>query len=286
VNCSEVRENLSSYFDGELTDEMRMSVAAHLDDCLVCDEELAVFGKLSEMSAGLKNPPTPAHQWNSLEAKFDKKEEVPLRVSPPKREPQFPTRLMAMAATILVVIGCSFFAYQIWFAAEEHDHLAINFEQFLTEFDENPEKAQQILLAKYEGKTTTVGEATTELRYKPVIAKGMPAGCSLKNVYLLKMPCCTCPQALCEYDDGQQLAVFEHEEKQPVWFGNLPTISCICNGKPTNIVQIGDRLIATWKQGPRYITIIGARDLEEVTRFVAHLSDEKPRENEGNRGNG
>ncbi|REJ65759.1 MAG: hypothetical protein DWQ31_17645 [Planctomycetota bacterium] len=280
VNCSEVQERLSAYFDGELADEEQTAVAAHLEGCSACGEELAVFGRLSEMSASLADPQAPPALWNDLEAKLDNDEEqkpMPsVAVAPPSRSQRFPPRLFAVAATVLVAVGLGVAGYKIWFSPDEHDHLAINFEHYLEEFDKNPEKAQQILLAKYNGRPTTVQQAAAKLQYEPVIAKGLPSGCSLKDVYLLDMPCCTCAQAVCRCDDGQHIAVFEHDLDQPVWFGDRPSIDCLCDGKPTNIVQIDDRLAATWKQGNRYITIIGARDLEDVTRFVAHLSGPKP----------
>lgn len=277
MNCSEVQQHLSACFDGELADEVRATVGAHLENCSACAEELAVFEKLSEMSAAWKDLQAPPPRWNDLEAKLDGEEErasVPL--PPPSRSQRFPARLLAVAATVLMAFGFGVFAYNARFSPDEHPHLAINFEHYLEEFDKSPEKAQQILLAQYEGRLTTVEEAASTLRYEPVIARGLPSGCSLENVYLLDMPCCTCPQAVCKCDDGRQIAVFEHHEDQPVWFGDRPTIHCLCNGKPTSIVQIDDRLAATWKQAGRYITVVGARDLEDVTRFVAHLSGSKP----------
>lgn len=277
MNCSEVQERLSAYFDGELADEEQTVVAAHLEGCASCGEELAVFGKLSEMSAALADPQAPSHLWNDLEAKLDNdQQQKPMPASPPSRSQRFPTRFLAVAATLLIAVGLGVVGYKMWYSADEHDHLAINFEHYLEEFDKNPEKAQQILLAKYDGRPTTVQQAAAKLRYEPVIAKGLPSGCSLENVYLLDMPCCTCAQAVCRCNAGQHIAVFEHDDDQPVWFGDRPSINCLCDGKPTNIVQIDDRLAATWKQRNRYITVIGARDLEEVTRFVAHLSDSNP----------
>jgi hypothetical protein len=276
VNCSEVQDCLSAYFDGELADNEQRAVAAHLEGCSACGEGLAVFGKLSEMSASLADPQAPSHLWHDLEAKLDNDERQKLTtVSPPSRSQRSPTRLFAVAATLLILFGLGVAGSKIWFSADENDHLSINFEHYLEEIDKNPEGAQQILLTKYDGRPTTVQQAALKLQYEPVIAKGLPSGCSLKDVYLLDMPCCTCAQAVCRCDDGQHIAVFEHDLDQPVWFADRPSINCLCEGKPTSIVQIDDRLAATWKQGNRYITVIGARNLEDVTRFVAHLSGSK-----------
>lgn len=279
MNCSEVQERLSAYFDGELADDEQTAVAAHLEGCSACGKQLAVFGRLSKMSAALTDPQSPPALWNDLEAKLDNDEEhkpMSATLAPPSRAPRFPMRLFAVAASLLVAVGLGVVGYKTWFPADEHDHLAINFEHYLDEFDKNPQKAQQVLLTKYDGRPTTVQKAAATLPYEPAIARGLPSGCSFEDVYLLDMPCCTCAQAVCRCDDSQHIAVFEHDEDQPAWFGDRPSINCLCDGKPTNIVQIDDRLAATWKQENRYITVIGARDLEDVTRFVAHLSGSKP----------
>ena len=105
-----------------------------------------------------------------------------------------------------------------------------------------------------------------------LVTKGLPPGYTLDKVYLLKMPCCTCTQVVCRKEDGQSISIFEHDADQPVWFGRRPTVECRCHDMPTSVVQVGDRLAATWKNGQRYVTIIGANDLKEVTDFVAYLS--------------
>jgi hypothetical protein len=85
------------------------------------------------------------------------------------------------------------------------------------------------------------------------------------------MPCCRCFEACYHRKDGGMLCVFEHENDQPVWFGNRPMSSKVCSGKPTRLVQVDHCLAATWQQQQRHITVIGAKDVEEVARLVAHF---------------
>ena len=68
------------------------------------------------------------------------------------------------------------------------------------------------------------------------------------------------------------MAVFEHDTARPGWFGDRATVECLCDGVPTSITQVNDKLAATWKDEKRYMTIIGARDLNEVTEFIAFYS--------------
>ena len=279
MNCSEAQESLSSYHDGELSSNLAAEVAVHLADCSSCAAELASFSDLSHISRRLTNPPVPAQVRDELEEKLRGERErtailgriVSSRVS---------GKFVAIAATILIAAGLGVVAYQAWFAGVEHDHLhnhlAENFGGFLDEFENRPDNAQQILLVNYEGRPTTLREAATVLGYEPVVAKGLPAGCSLEKVYLLKMPCCTCAQVVCRNEKGHSIAIFEHDSDQPMWFGSRPTVERLCHGVPTSVVQVGDKLAATWKDGKRFLTIIGATDLNEVTDFVGFYSGTHP----------
>ena len=156
-------------------------------------------------------------------------------------------------------------------AGDGHGHVAANFGRYLDEFERDPAAAQQVLLSSYEGRAVTYDEAAMKVRYQPVTPERLPNGLLRKEVYLLRMPCCTCVQAIYERANGERLAVFEHVDDQPVWFGPRPTIHARCNGTPCSLVQVDDRLAASWKRNGRYVTIIGAGDLDQVTELVAYL---------------
>lgn len=225
------------------------------------------------MSAALEDPQAPPHRWDELQAKLDAEEYKPAPISRPGRRWRSNTKFFAIAASLLIATGLGVLAYEAWRFSSQHDRLAGEFQHYLEEFDKNPQNAQQILLTKFDGSRTTLKEASAILRYDPLIAKGFPSGCSCNDLYLLKMPCCTCPQAVCKCDNGQHIAVFEHDEDQPAWFGDRPTVNCLCDGKPTSIVQIDDKLAATWKQGKRYLTVIGIGDTADIVRLVAWFED-------------
>ncbi len=269
MNCSEVQERFSAYHDSELPPDEVARVATHVLDCSNCAAELASFEQLSDLSRQLTDPPVPAHLWEELRSKLDAPAE-PKSVLAWLLPDRVPSRILALAATILVAAGIGVVTYQTWFSPE-YDHLAINFVHYLEEFAERPDHAQQILLAKYDGRPVTPEEAAKVLGYEPVATKGLPPGCSLEKVYLLNMPCCTCAQVLGKNKAGQSIAIFEHSIDHPVGFGDRPTEECICHDMPTSVMQVGDRLAATWKEGQRSFTIIGATDLDEVTEFVAHF---------------
>jgi hypothetical protein len=166
----------------------------------------------------------------------------------------------ASAATIGVLVA--------WLAWPRHDHLAADFDEFLHLLGQDVGAAQTVLLANYGGRPTTIADATEVLKYTPVVARGVPGDFTLDAAYLLKMPCCTCMEAVYVRQDGSCLCVFEHDQEQPIWFGRRPAISVQCHGRPTRLVQVDGTLAATWPVGKRHVTIIGAVSVEEVSELV------------------
>jgi len=269
VNCSEVQERLSQFLDNELSEDEAARMASHMTNCSSCAAELTSFQQLSRMSRRLIDPSVPAHIWEGLQPKLDSPEE-PNVILAHDRPRLIPSRFLAIAATILVAAGIGVIAYQAWDSPGQK-HLTMNFAQYVEQFSKQPEEAQQVLLANYYGRPMTLQEATDALGYEPAAAKGIPPDYTIEKVYLLKMPCCGCAQVVCKNKEGQSIAIFEHNTDQPVSFGDRPTVEYVCHDKPTSVVQMGDHLAATWKEGRRSITIIGATDLNEITKFVAHF---------------
>jgi len=271
VNCSEIKKRLSLFHDNQLSQGGAAHLAVHATDCESCAAELAFFQQLSGLSRQLTDPPAPAHVWEELQAKLEAPTE-PRSVLTRFLTDHVPSRLLALAATILVATGMGAVAYQAWFSPG-YDHLAVDFSHYLEQFVERPDDAQQMLLAKYDGRPVSLAEAANVLGYTPVAAKGLPPEYSLEEVHLLEMPCCTSIQVMCKNKAGQKIVIFEHAIDQPVSFSGLPTVESLCYDVPTNVIQAGDRLAATWREGQRHITIVGAANLDDVTDFVAHFSE-------------
>jgi len=271
VSCSEVQGRLSSFYDHQLSHDGAALVATHVANCSSCVAELVSFQQLSELTRRLTDPPAPACIWEELQAKLEAPVK-PRSVLSQLFQYYIPARHLALAATILVAVGMVAVAYQTWFSPG-YDHLTVNFAHYLEEFTERPDEAQRILLAKYDGRSATLTEATKILGYEPVAAKGLPLGYSLEKVHLLTMPCHTCAQVTFTNKAGESIVIFEYAIDQPVWFGDRPTVKGLCHDIPTSVMQVGDRLVATWREGKRYVTIIGATDLKEVNELVAHFSE-------------
>lgn len=279
MKCSHVKELLSAYYDEALVNDQRIEVSTHLETCEECTKELAAYKKLSGMAKALTTPAPPKHIWNELERQLDSNCDSPEIAEPEvaSRQWSFPTRkLMALAATLLLAVSVGWIGYHSWFGHGEHDQFTVEFGQYLDEFHVNPDSAQQFLLAKYENRLIDPNEEIGELGYRPAVAMGMPEGYSLQSTYVMKMPCCTCVQCVCQRSDGTTIAIFEHDDEETKeWFGERPEMSVTCNGSRCSLVELDDRIAASWKLDKRHITVVGIRDVAELTALVAWFDDRK-----------
>lgn len=278
MKCSEVQSLLSAYHDGELPESARLRVESHLERCSTCSEELVAFGRLSQMAAALGNPVPPKHLWSRVEEALDRSatgSHLPKASGLSGRWRPRAAQLLALAVAVLVAIGVGWFAIQHGGVRSEHHEFAAEFGHYLVEFRHSPDAAQQFLLAKYESQRVAPEEAIHRVGYRPAVAGGLPPGYQIESQYVIKMPCCTCVQTLCRRADGSALVVFEHNDDDPRWFGDRPAITASCNGERCSLIEMEDRLAATWKHGARYITLVGVRDVTEVSQMVAWLDEGK-----------
>jgi hypothetical protein len=265
MDCREASELLSAYHDGEVPPEIHAAVSAHVSGCPSCRRELDAFRAMSNLASRLDKPAVP-DRWAELKPRL-------VVGQPPANKSRWsPSRRMLAAAAILVAVG--FGMWSFWPHAG-HQHVAPDFESFLRKLRDDPEGAEAILVTKYSGRRVSIPDAKAELGYKPVVAEGSPDGYALTDSYLLKMPCCTCLETIYRRPDGGRLCIFEHDGEQSAWFGHRPAIQTVCHGKNCRLVQADGFLAASWKSGPRYLTVVGARDIEEVARIVEEL--ENPR---------
>jgi hypothetical protein len=220
--------------------------------------------QLSDAAAKWSGPDVPAELWVNIEKRLA----AAGGQSPIARQIHL-RRWAALAATVLALAaGASILWLPPWENA--HAHVAVNFGQYLDQFDRDPAAAQQVLLTHYQGRAVTYDEAATEVRYRPATPEQLPHGLVREKMYLLRMPCCMCVQAIYGRN-GQRLAIFEHVDDQPIWFGERPIIHTRANRMATSLVQCDECLAASWKRDNRYLTVVGARDLEQIAALVAYL---------------
>ncbi|MGD9722640.1 MAG: anti-sigma factor [Pirellulales bacterium] len=265
MNCERVRELMSAYYDRELTPDLETEVREHLERCPVCVEQLAQFAELSKLAADMRQPEVPTGMWSSINASLSAKANERATV-PWRRYSQF-----GIAATLLIAASIALVAYWNGHPTDEHREMAETFGEYLDRFQQQPENAQEVLLTRYQGRLVEPQQAAGEAKFNPNAPDKLPQGFSRAAMYVLGMPCCTCTQTIYKDGHGNVLALFEHTDQQRSWFGERPTITAQCHGKSTCIVQLQGELAACWQCGPRHLTIVGARDVEQVSELVAYL---------------
>ena len=287
MNCSEVQELLSTFYDGELTSGQRSRVSDHLEECADCRKELIGFQQLSNIAVALDTPAPPEQIWTQLESRLDQIQDQRPNQQRPVAKPlgHAGRRLfavpkpLALAATVLIAAGIGWFAYHSWFAHGEHQDFTAAFGHYLDEFHRDPDAAQDILLAKYENHAVAPEQAIKRVGYRPAVADGLPDGYTLESTHIIKRPCCACVKSICKRCDDSVLAIFEHDaEETTEWFGDLPETTVRCSDKRCSLIDLDAHVAATWSRGPRHITMIGLRDVSELNDMVAWLNKtDRPR---------
>ncbi|MCA9007911.1 MAG: zf-HC2 domain-containing protein [Planctomycetaceae bacterium] len=285
MNCPEVQELLSAYYDGELDEARSSAVAAHIETCAECKAELDVFAKLTRLTESLDAPAPSDQIWNQIQQHLH---DSPTTDQTGKdnhhttgRRNFFKWGGVTLAAVFLLAVGTGWWFFQSGREVKEHQHnlqqFTAEFGQYLDLFTQDPSAAQQFLLAKYQNQPLQEGQIPEKTGYKPFISKGLPADYRLESAHLFKMPCCTCVQAVCKRNDGSTLAIFEHDnEETSEWFGDRPNVCIACKDRKCCLVEFDQQIAASWKRGSHYITLIGVRDLDEVDRFVTWSNKHQP----------
>jgi hypothetical protein len=267
MNCESVRDLLSAFYDRELPTDREAQVREHVEQCPDCARRLVEFGQLSQLTTRLRNPNAPRETWPAIASALDDQESHKGGVFAGRMSSR--SRL-AMAASLLLAASMAI-GYWTWRTYEPHAVMAAAFDVYLKEFQSSPEQAQRVLIDRYDGRPLDFTRASSESGFEPNAPEELPDGFVRQGAYVLKMPCCTCTQTIYKNKSGAVLALFEHSEEQQVWFGDRPRIEAVCHDTPTHLVQLPGQLAATWKCGQRYLTVIGAQNVEQVAELVARL---------------
>lgn len=275
MNCTEVKELLSAYFDRELSCELHDQVRQHVTDCSDCRKELAGFERLSTLATKSTISPPSVGLWNRIESGLEG-DALPSSASQQSTSSCSASswharRWAVLAATVLVAVMIGGVGYRSLFPSDEHRFIAV-FGEYLDRFKSDPHDAQSFLLSQYQHQSVQPEEAIDRVGYRPVVADGLPDGYSMVATHVMKMPCCTCVQCLCQRADGTTLAIFEHDDGEPEWFGTRPTVNVTCQSTACALVELPSSMAASWKSGKRHLTVIGAENVGEVEKLVAWFS--------------
>lgn len=276
MKCSDARELLSAYHDCELAPSQRARVTSHIAVCASCSGELASYQWLSGLTERLPEPKVASEYSSALPAE-------PRALPDIRSQSQGFTAWqgwVATAAAVLLIAG-------VWWGVGPRDRgltqgRPSDLAAFLAAMGSDPKSAQQGLLGRFRAQSVSLEVAGQRLGYRPAATESLPSDWDLTETYLLDMPCCRCVQVIYTNSKGRSVSVFEHEAERAIVFEGEPERKCLCHGMPTTVAGSEGALAATWKNGSRFITVVGAKDLEEVEGFVESLV---PRDTIGDRAN-
>lgn len=285
MKCFTLEPLLSHFWDGELPPEMHRAAELHVQQCADCRRQLDQFRQLSELLASLPEPQPPA-MWAQVEKSLSAEKRQSQTTTPTagragQRANWRPgcfgrawtlrsgspfRRVLHLAALLLVLAGVSFFArhYAHHRSARAMEAVFMN---YLDEFHQDPQAAQQWLLSAYPGRRiapgTEDGGGASGLAALPV-----PRGYTVASRYAIEMPCCRCLQTVCRRDDGSWIAIFEHGDQQLLAGRKGECSTAQCSGRTVRTLPLGQELAATWTENGRWVTVVGVSDTDELARLV------------------
>lgn len=293
MNCSDTQKLLSAFYDGELSGDARAAVTGHLETCTSCSECLTGYQKLSEAFSQSEASSVPSGVWDGIVQGLEQERGATgashaiapfgdalgsVELAPDKRDSGSQSRRwtratyqrLAIAASILILLGFSVWLSRDGSLSDSHNHqeFVATMDHYLRVLPENPDQAEQFLLKKYKGIVVDPDQAVRLVGYRPAVADGLPEGYSLASTSVLKMPCCTCVKAVCRRSDGSTLVLFEHDDEETEWFGDRASSMAMCGDKECSLVELDSSIAATWREGSRSVTAVGARDQAEIAALV------------------
>lgn len=251
----------------------------HVESCPACMAEISGFRSMSTLAAQTVVGEAPAEIWHQIAARLDRE--------PAVAAPRRPAILRWLAADRYRALGfevaaaAALILAAIWLGGigGRHDHTDVAsaaFGQYLAEFRRDPSAAQQWLLAKYGGHSVDPQAAMNTVGYRPVVAKGLPPGYAMESVNVMTMPCCKCVQCVCRREDGTTLVIFEHGGGNADPDGSENAQACEdCADGRCMMLRSADAIASSWRHAGRHITVVGARDAEEVGRLSAWFAESR-----------
>lgn len=274
MNCPEIQEQLSAYFDGELEGETLAALTRHLESCAACQAKLDGFRRLSALSAELRRSDERVGSWEALEHELAAAPATLRRAVLPAwirgRRATF-----ALAAVVLVGFGVGWAMMGLISSRMHSEQVVADFHQYLDTFEESPSAAHEFLLARYDATAVDLDDVRQQVGYTPVVASASASHYPVHAVYVWRMPCCTCVECVWRRDDGTDLVIFEHDDQHGGWLDGRETALADCAGKQCRLLQVDGQVAASWRHGSRHLVVIGAHDEEEIATVVDWLHNSK-----------
>jgi hypothetical protein len=294
MDCEQVCERLSAYFDGELSSDACSEVECHIAGCSSCSTELDSFREVRRaiLSIG-DNSKTP--DWAAMSAVLENNRNVVSSPSLDGRESVIvPLRTRtrwtaALAATAALLV--------LMFQLRPTEHAsfpvvqatAINLQPVLESLGSDGAYSQASFSSKFPTYEVTSEKAEKLLGRRMVSHRlaetdQLPGRARLVSTELMKFSKCRCPAGkctcgpgecscvacVCQRSDGSHYLVLEHCRGQDVNFGDLVVVPMMVAGKEIRKAELNGALAVLWERNGTMISAVGMRDDEEIGSLLAY----------------
>jgi len=234
--CRDVAENLGPYLDGELPDERRASVEAHVGGCPTCRAEFAELRRLVDSLAPRESIEVPAHLWSAVQQRLTAgwTGKAPARLWPFR----LTTRVhLATAAAIVLALSVGLFGL---LSRQRASASEIDFSVLLDGLPFDVDGAFAKFVAQHRGRRSTPAEAqrfASSLNF--ATPEELPGGFHLKEVFILRVG--ANPGVATRYErDGELLAAIFHPPVRKEDFGSHQDYECVVGKHRGHMVAVGE----------------------------------------------
>ncbi len=285
MNCQNVCEQLSAYFDRELDDNATARIRLHLTQCKTCNECLNEYQQLKNLTLSLSEPAFCLSNWEIIARRLDRQAGLSALHSMPRRENRslIVGALFALAASLLVMLG--FFAKKTSMieGTTQANVASIDFKSLIDLFQKDPTLALSNLSDQFSSEEISIEKAESRFG-RPVFAKTlMDSDAQLVSTRMLTFPFCKCPQGqctcrsggcecvacVCQRPDGSTYLVLEHCNAQGVTFGDLPVQIVNRGNHQLQQVTVDGLKTVSWEGNGGRLTAIGLKSEHEIDTLLA-----------------
>lgn len=306
MNCAQVKELLSPFYDGELGDSLASNVREHVAHCPACEAELASFQQLSVCVCSAETPQPASENWQCITARLKDSSSQPVMVasSADRAGPDGANRIftlrggrtvaaaiLTLAASLFLIVGLRTGKGPSPLENSPSVASAVDYGDVFQLFKQQPQLAMEKLSERYGGREVSAEQAEAMLGYRPSITADLPSHTRLVSTRVLKLPqckcaggkctCgpgeCNCAACLCERPDGTKFLVFEQCKTQDVTFGDLPFVVARRDNRDVQFIRSDKQLAVSWIKDNRRLTAIGLKDEAEAESLMAALTPESQR---------
>lgn len=270
-------EQLSAYFDGELSPEEKALVERHVAACTDCRKRLAALETMRRTVLAVSDTPVSDALWDRIERALPEKEaERPRKARLTSlytwRMQQWAVAavlLIAIAAGALLVVTTSETGPETAYR-EAADPYGFDYGLYLAALTE-PARMEQFD-ATYNRQQISLQEAliAAHVPADRNLVADIPAGLDLKAVYVLTSAATQSMQVTYRHDRAE-IAVFRQPKGYPVLFAGYEIEPVAISGKQCLMVDDGTYCAITFATEQAQYVVIGRRDDLIVAQVIDEL---------------